>query len=823
MKQGMRGTVKMKAVILAGGKGSRLRPLTCNKPKPMVPLLGRPCMAYTVDLLRRTGIQDIAVTLQYRPDSIRCYFGDGSEHGVRMQYFEENAPLGTAGSVKNTDRFLDETFVVISGDALTDFHLLEVIRYHKQQGGLATIVLTRVETPLEYGVAITEPDGRISRFLEKPSWGEVFSDTVNTGIYIFEQEILDFIPNDQEFDFSKDLFPYLMTNGHPIYGYVAEGYWSDIGNLGQYRQTQFDMLDGKVEVNIHGQRVAPRMWVGPDVQLPEGVTLHEPCFIGQDTVLEPGATVGPYTVIGEGNVLKAGASLKRTVVWNRNYIGEGAELRGTTMCNGGQIDAHAALFEGSVIGDGCAIGVKAIVKPQVKLWPNKRVQEGTLVHTSLIWGEQLEKQLFGLLGVQGICNVDLTPDFAGRLASAYGATLPFGARIAISSDDDLFSSLIHRAFSSGLHSGGVHTINCGIGTTPVLRHAVKRQGMHGGVHVRRIGAPGDDRLLIEFIDANGLNIAKAQERKIENAFWQEDFRRANCSQIGHEEALGDARVRYVADLLREVDVDRIREKRFRVAIQYDAQILCDALPNVLVDTLGMKVQFIASEQTAKGELQALVASGGYDLGMRICRNGERIALVTEQGTLIEEDPLLALQVLVHLASGGERVAVPVTAPSIIELLAEKYQAQVIRTKANPRSLMEPMRGEPFPMLFDAVFTFIKVLDTMAKTELPLSELFQSIPNFHILRRDVPCAWEDKGRVMRMLIEETKGETVELLDGIKVFTEGGWTLILPDSDGPMFQVYAQGATKQRAEELVGAFADKILSYQHGRERETETNR
>lgn len=802
----------MKAVILAGGKGSRLRPLTCNKPKPMVPLLGRPCMAYTVDLLRSNGIQEIAVTLQYRPDSIRGYFGDGSEHGVRMQYFEETIPLGTAGSVKNADHFLDETFIVISGDALTDFHLLDAIRFHQQKGGLATIVLTRVETPLEYGVAITEPDGRIVRFLEKPSWGEVFSDTVNTGIYIFKKEILDMIPDDQEFDFSKDLFPFLMTHGHDLYGYVADGYWSDIGDLVQYRQTQFDMLDGKVEVSIHGRRVAPHTWIGPGLVLPERVQLNEPCYIGRDTVLEPGVIVGPHTVIGEGNVLKAGCTLKRTLIWNRNYIGEGAELRGTTLCDGVQIEAHAALFEGSVIGDDCALGMKTIVKPQVKLWPNKRVQEGTMVHTSLIWGEKLEKQLFGLLGVQGICNVDLTPDFAGRLASAYGATLPFGARIAISCDDDSFSCLIKRAFASGLHSGGVHTINCGNGTTPVLRYAVKRQGAQGGVHVRRIGAPGDDRLLIEFIDGNGLNISKALERKIENAFWQEDFRRANWSQIGREEELGDVGIQYVDDLLQQVDAEAIKRERFRVAVQYDAEFLCDAVRNVLVGPLGMKLHFIATEDSAKGELQALVVSGAYDFGMRICRNGERIALVTEQGALIEEDLLLALQVLVHLTSGGGKVAVPVTAPSIIELLAEKFEAEVIRTKANPRSLMEPMREEEFPMLFDAVYMVIKLLDTLAKSKLRLSELIEAIPHFHILRRDVPCAWEDKGRVMRMLIEDTKGQTVELLDGIKVFTEGGWTLILPDSDGPMFQVYAQGATRQRAEELVGVFADRILSYQ-----------
>ncbi|MCX7570703.1 sugar phosphate nucleotidyltransferase [Tumebacillus sp. DT12] len=801
----------MKAVILAGGKGSRLRPLTCNKPKPMVPLLGIPCMEYTIDLLRRTGITEIAVTLQYMPDAIRGYFGDGSEFGVKMHYFEEHAPLGTAGSVKNAHEFLDETFLVISGDALTDFHLLDALRSHQEKGGLATIVLTRVETPLEFGVAITEADGRIVRFLEKPSWGEVFSDTVNTGIYLFEKEVLDFIPRDQEFDFSKDLFPFLMANGYPLHGHIADGYWSDIGNLAQYRQTQFDMLDGKVQVGIRGTRVAPRIFVGQGVEIGDGVDLAGPCFIGRDTVIEPGVTVGPYTVIGEGNLIKAGASLKRTVVWNGNYIGEGVELRGATLCGNGTLEGHAAAFEGAVIGDACTLGAKSVVKPQVKLWPAKRLQEGTIAHTSLIWGEKLEKHLFGLQGVQGICNVDLTPDFAGRLAAAYGATLPYGARVVISCDDDPFSTLIKRAFAAGLHSAGVHSQDAGLGTTPMLRHAVRLLEAQGGVHVRRFGATGDDRLLIEFVDSAGLNIDKGLERKIENAYWQEDFRRAHRTQIGRQEFSPQLTETYIADLLRQVDADEIKRERFRIALQIEGGQLA-AVVAPLCEALGIKAVHIPAEEAAHGELQATVAGGACHLGVRIDENGEKIALVTEQGQIVEGDLLLALQMLVHLTTGGKRFAVPVTAPTVLELLATQFAGEVVRTKANPRSLMEPMQSEAFPMLHDGLFTWVKVLGSLAKGRRTLSSLLGDIPHFHILRRDVHCPWEEKGRVMRLLIEETKGETVELLDGIKVFTESGWTLILPDSDEPLFQVFAQGATKQEAEELAGSFAEKIRVYQ-----------
>ncbi|KEO83009.1 hypothetical protein EL26_12015 [Tumebacillus flagellatus] len=247
---------RMKAVIMAGGKGTRLQPLTNRMPKPMVPLLERPCMEYIVDLLKRHGITDIAVTLQYLPDVIKQHFGDGSAHGVRLHYFEEHTPLGTAGSVKNASDFLDETFLVISGDALTDFDLTNAIRFHREREALGTMVLTEVDDPTRFGVVTTDEFGRIVRFQEKPSRDEVFSHTVNTGIYVLEPEILTFFEQGQEYDFSKQLFPQVLEQGLPLYGCVGEGYWSDIGTPDQYRETQVDMIYGRVQVQVETNLVA---------------------------------------------------------------------------------------------------------------------------------------------------------------------------------------------------------------------------------------------------------------------------------------------------------------------------------------------------------------------------------------------------------------------------------------------------------------------------------------------------------------------------------------------------------------------------------------
>ncbi len=247
-----RGGDGVKAVILAGGEGTRLRPLTSNQPKPMMPLVNRPMLEHIITLLARHGFDDIVVTVAYLGNQIRDYFGDGSDFGVRMRYATEDSPLGTAGSVRNAADELDDTFLVISGDVLTDIDLGELVKVHRESDALASIALKRVENPLEFGIVITKPDGEIERFLEKPTWGQVFSDTINTGIYVLEPQVFDFIPPDEVIDFSGDVFPAALDQDLKLHGYVADCYWEDVGTTEAYLQAHADVLDGKVDVEFSG-------------------------------------------------------------------------------------------------------------------------------------------------------------------------------------------------------------------------------------------------------------------------------------------------------------------------------------------------------------------------------------------------------------------------------------------------------------------------------------------------------------------------------------------------------------------------------------------
>ncbi|RME43964.1 MAG: NDP-sugar synthase, partial [Chloroflexi bacterium] len=342
----------MKAVVMAGGTGSRLRPLTVARPKPMVPLVNKPVMAHIRDLLLHHGFREMVVTLQYMADLIQDYFGDGSERGMDIRYVIEEIPLGTAGSVKNAEKFLDDTFLVVSGDAVTDFDLQAIVDFHTRCGAMATQVLYRVPNPLDYGVVIIDDEGRIQQFLEKPSWGEVISDTVNTGIYVLEPEVLDYIPDGEPYDFSQDLFPRLLKAGAPIYGYVAEGYWTDVGTIQEYMRASFDILEGRVKITEEiGRLVGASIWTEDDVEIAPDAQLYGPLFLGEDVKIKGGVIIRGPAVIRNSTVVDNWAHLDRSIVWRNAYIGEGAEIRGAIICRQVNIKSKAVLFEGVVVGD----------------------------------------------------------------------------------------------------------------------------------------------------------------------------------------------------------------------------------------------------------------------------------------------------------------------------------------------------------------------------------------------------------------------------------------------------------------------------------------
>ena len=829
----------MKAVVMAGGEGSRLRPLTVSRPKPMAPIVGRPVMEHILYLLKSHGITDVVVTVQYMASAIEDYFGDGANLGMKIAYSREETPLGTAGSVKNDEELLQEPFLVISGDALTDFDLTAIITSHRRRRAMATLTLAHVANPLEYGVITTNDSGHIEKFLEKPSWGEVFSDTINTGIYVLDPKIFSYFEKDKPFDFSQELFPMMLKKGDPIYGYIAEGYWCDVGNLAEYMRANADILQGRVKLPMPGEDIGGGVWVEEGVDVASSAQIYGPAYIGHNARIRDGVIVHGPSCVGSYTILDDHAQVDRSVIWNNSYIGERAELRGALVGASTSVKSRAVMFEGAVIGDHSVINENAIVQPGVKIWPNKEIETGAVITSSIIWGSAGRRALFGRYGVTGLVNVDLTPDFAARLGAAYGAALPKGSVVCVNRDAHKTPRMIKRAIISGLPSAGINVHDLEDVPLPVARYYVRTTDAAGGVHIRL--SPFDPRVLdIKFFDQNGQDISKNTERKIENLFFREDFRRVYLDDIGSIQYAPEAKKRYTDAFLRALDLEALRKRRYRVVMDYghgaSVDVMAPIFNEIGADVIALNATRDPARYSRTGEeferdIQVLASITGAlqaDLGIRIDTGGERMYVVDDRGELLDGGKLLAAMIELTLRQRpGGVVAAPVTAPSVIEQVAKKHDGAIVYTKVMPQALTSAavaagvvMVGNDtgsfvFPELhpsFDAMFATMKLLESLARENTKLSQVVHQLPPYHLIRTQVNCPWEYKGKVMRILSEQYREE--EPIDGVKIDLGGdGWVLVLPDADRPLFHVLAESRSKESAQALADKYARVVSGLQH----------
>ena len=820
---------------MAGGEGSRLRPLTINRPKPMVPIVNQPCLGHIFDLLKRHGIEDSFVTLQYLASVIQDSYGDGGAIGMRLRYSIEETPLGTGGSVRQLMSDLNGTFLVISGDALTDIDLSKVIAFHKERNAAVTLTLVHVPNPLEYGVVITDPDGRISKFLEKPSWGEVFSDTINTGIYVIEPRVLERFSDGEVFDFSKDLFPRLLADGERLFGCIAEGYWTDIGSLNEYARANADLLNGRVRGGKLGQELLPGVWTDGPVDINESAKITGPVFLGEGVKIGPHVEIVGPTVLRDYVSVDVGAIIASSIVWRNSYVGERAELHGALVGRQCALKSRVVLEEGSVIGDHCVVNENARVRAQVKIWPDKQIESGAVVGSSLIWGAQGRRALFGRFGVTGIVNIDLTPEFVSRLGAAYASTLPQGATITMNRDQHRSSRMLKRGLMSGIVSAGVHVADLLQAPLPIGRFQTRRIGAAGGVHVRV--SPFDARVCdVKFFGRQALDMDKAQERKVETIFFREDLRRVSYDDVGRiyeyprvGEAYSDAFLSEVAHR------KEITDAKPKIVVNYSHGTAAQFLPQLL-NRLGIEVvavNGIVSEnigsrsfeefQEEQRQLAVLVPALGAQLGVIIDAGGEKVFVVDDRGRIVNDMHFLAAFVSLTVRHAPGVVAVPVYAPSSIEEIVAAHGGRVQRVRASAEAQMslaarehpllvgDGVGGFIFPRFhpsFDGLFATVRLLELLIAAKQTLSEVVDETPPAHVARLQVGCPWEQKGRVMRMLAQDPQTDRTRQVDGVKHQNDGEWVVVLPDADRPLFNVYAEAPSDDRAWSLVHEYAERL---------------
>ena len=779
---------------MAGGEGSRLRPLTCDLPKPMAPLMDRPVMACAVDLLKRHSVTDIGATLMYLPDRVQSYFGDGSAFGVSMRYFIEKTPLGTAGSMHLARDFLTETFAVLSGDGVTDCDLTAALRFHREKRALATLVLKRVENPLEYGVVMADGEGRVTRFLEKPGWGEVFSDTVNTGVYILEPDILRHIPEGRAVDFGHDLFPRLVERGEAVFAWTMEGYWCDIGDTAAYLRAHADALDGRINLPLNARPGGViRM---PGARVDRGAVLEGPCFIGEGAVVKTGARVGAYSVVGAGCVVEAGASLKRAVLWRGAHVGEGAQARCCVLMDGARMEPDSAAFEESVLGSAATLGAGASLMPGVKVWPRKRIGAGTRLDANLVWGDT------GRAAFEGGCLRLDSPESAARAGAAAASAMKLKTAL-IGRSAGAAAQAGALALEAGLMAQGAQVLDGGCAALIQLRHQLHEIGADAAFWVS-----GE---CVRVLDGDGAEPGAGVQRQIEQLLLRQDYARSFSAPPCSPVSAGRGDLGYIGALARDPDIDLSGGRRLQIALFAQDEPLLSLAERAL-EKAGCLVR-------AEWEEEMMDLAPG-EIGVWLEEEGEGLCLADERGCLSARETQL-MRVWAALELGFTRLPLPMNATRAAEELAPRYGAEVFRVSAQRPALMRELIDADrrlFRLWFDGVYAALVCLTCLLKRGLTLAEWAKEMPSLARSVRSVPLSEKDRSRVLRGLIQQE--EEPDMTDGLAVHRDGGWALVKPAADRPECRIVAEAADAETADELCAFYEDRVKALLSGGQAEKE---
>jgi len=803
----------------------------------MVPIVNQPVMEHILGLVKHHGMDDVIATLAFMPQAIQDYFGAGEEWGMHISYTVEDSPLGTAGSVKNAESLLNGPFLVISGDALTDIDLSEVIRFHEAHDGPVTIVLKRVPNPLEFGVVMTDADGRVERFLEKPTWGEVFSDTINTGIYVLDPMVFDHIPAGEPFDFSSQLFPHLMEAGFPLYGCVTDDYWCDVGNLATYRQVHHDILDGKTKIYVPGVRTREGAWVGRGADVDPEALVAGKVVIGANAKVRCGVRLGEYTVIGDNCLIGADADIERSVIWGDAFIGTGSTLRGTVVCRRADVRARARLRPGTSVGDEATVGHGATVADDVQIYPFKHVEAGATVSSSLIWQNTGARTLFGVDGITGLVNIDVTPELAMRAAQAFGSLLPTGSSVVVSRDDSRAARMMKRAVVAGLNSVGIDVRDLRAASSAVTRFTTLKMRCLGGVYA--CAAVRDPQSVeLHFYDRDGIELAPWMEKKVERLYFRQEFRRSFFDDVGkisyparaleyYAEGLGEA----LSDGRGDVGATRT------VVVDMGHGVASSVMPLVTegwpLDVIalhalaGLDKAFVPQpERDADRErlVQSVVFFGAL-FGVTVDLHAELITLVTSTGRTL--DPDTALHAMVDLwcsfDGSGKAIAVPRTASRAVEVIAQRHGREVVRCGASHRALCVSAAQQGvgfagsrdgaylFPHFLsapDAVMSVGMLVRMLVARDVDLDTVVDGLPDFFLRHESVYCPHDSKGAVMRHVSALARTHDVELLEGVRISSDSGWALVIPHPVDSAVEIYVEGDDSAAADEILNRYTDLV---------------
>ncbi len=755
----------MKAIVMAGGEGTRLRPLTEGRPKPMVELLGRPVLERTVEHLKNNGITDICFTLRYLPRIIEDWFGDGERFGVKITHRVESEPLGTAGGVRACRDFIgDEEALIISGDAVCNFDLQLFREFFEKRRAQAAIALFEHAEPTRFGLVIADEDGRVTAFSEKPSWERVVTGMVNTGIYILSPEVVDMIPEGRPYDFGKELFPRLLREGRRLYAVQARSYWCDIGSPEAYRQCCIDAVAGKVGIDLK----APEISGGIFSNVPlEGVRLTPPVYVGEDSVVEAGAELGPNAVISRGSHIGKDTRIADSVV-NGAFVEKACRIEGAIVGRDARVGAGASLARRCVVGDGARIGENCVLAPGVRVWTDRQVAAGRRLSKSITGDTPAEPASFvSESRLRGSVSLSLTPETAISL----GAVLGKDGRVGIAYTGGSGARLIADAVACGVTASGGEGIRLDAGFEAQLAGVFRLFSLDSAAFVRQEG----EEITVTFLEGGGTPIGTDRRRKLEAAITGDRPRTA--PEIGAVSSVSGTARAYISGVIEEL--------------------------RRTVNTVPPLTVAVTGPGTENRALRCVLAGLGFTVGkarpgvasFALSPGGFALTSKDERGRELDARHTLAVGALAAMRLGISPLAVPGELPAAAGRLGARFGCALVgEDRESWPGLWREQRW-----LRDGAVTASLIAAAMAREKTELARLADDLPPFETVERRVELELS-RARAMELLRAGSAETAAEISGGLRLTSSRGSVRIAPTFDGSALRVVAEAENARMADEL-----------------------
>lgn len=762
----------MKAVVMAGGEGSRLRPLTCTRPKPMIKIMGKPVIGYIIDLLVKNGFDEIAVTSRYRSEDIEEYINDLAFDNVDIYCIEEEHVLGTAGCVRNAADKWEEPFVVISGDCICDIDLSKVMLYHKSIMADATIVCSVVDDPGEYGTVNLTRNGEVDSFCEKPDWSHAASNLANTGIYVINPAILSLIPENSSYDFANDFFPSLMNEGKRLFGYQTENYWCDIGDFKSLRMCVRDIMAHKVNIELPDGRNG----IFAPYGCPKGnYEIVPPVYFGKNVKIGDNCTIGPFSAVEDNVVINENARIKRSVIMDNSNIGGNCDIIGAVIGEKCLLKRNTVCLEGSCIGDGCTIESGSTVSNHVLVWPEKHIPYRSVLTDNLRDGKS-EYDLLSSDGISGTTFSEMSPERCCRIGEALGSSA-CGGKVGIGYDSSRESKALALAVLSGLISSGSKIFDFGESFESQMGFFVSFCSLDSGIFISANGQKTDIRLFGEY----GLPLSRKHEREIENRYKRSDFRRAygdKCNEINDMSAVSEI---------------------------YQGQLLAFAGESISGSC--------ATVNSSNPMIKNTVDKCFYWLGcykrelpeFNIDYTGKKVTAKDENGNLVMHEKLVAICASDALSNGHD-ICIPFDSPAFIDTIAEKNGKNVYRVGKSPMAAFDEnttLSARKNMWAYDGLSLVFNVIKLMKKQNIKLAELVNELPEFNIASKTVICNISPS-RLAGILGMTVDNET----QGLRKALGKGYVTVTRTGAGRHIKIVAEAESMEAAQEICIDTENKI---------------